>query len=114
MKSDPLSVAKIEETLDAICRTLTKHRAELRLQVKLLVLEENTDRSRRKLADIRLNRKIWRHDQMESFYATTLKICSELGAWATDYYVSQVIAKVIKSAVESGPSVGIWDLAAAE
>ena len=157
MKSDPLSVAKIEETLDAICRTLTKHRAELRLQVKLLVLsqvsyqpltsesslerytgtidslgqafrdlkitedpyvisllEENTDRSRRKLAEIRLNRKIWRHDQMESFYATTLKICSELGAWATDYYVSQVIANVIKSAVESGPSVGIWDLAAAE
>ena len=63
---------------------------------------------------IRLNRQTWYHDQMKSFYATTLKICSELGAWATDYYVSQVIAKVIKSAVESGPSVGIWDLAAAE
>ena len=157
VKSDLLSVAKIEETLDAICRTPTKHRAELRLQVKLLVLsqvsyqpltsesslerytgtidslgrafrglkisedlyvisllEENTDRSRRKLAEIRLNRKIWRHDQMKSFYATTLKICSELRAWATDYYVSQVIAKVIKLAVEPGPSVGIWDLAAAE
>jgi hypothetical protein len=40
MKSDPLSVAKIEETLDAICRTPTKHRAELRLQVKLLVLSQ--------------------------------------------------------------------------
>jgi dsRNA-specific ribonuclease len=157
MKSDPLSVAKIEETLDAICRTPTKHRAELRLQVKLPVLsqvsyqpltsesslesytrtidslgrafrglkisedpyvigllEENTDRSRRKLAEIRLNRKTWCHDQMKSFYATTLKICSELGAWAADYYVSQVIAKVMKSAVESGPSVGIWDLATAE
>jgi hypothetical protein len=72
------------------------------------------DRSRRKLAEIRLNRKIWRHDQMKSFYATTLKNCSELGAWATDYYVSQVVAKMIRSAVEPGPSVGIWDLATAE
>ena len=40
MKSDPKSVRKIEETLDAICRTPTKHRAELRLQVKLPVLSQ--------------------------------------------------------------------------
>jgi hypothetical protein len=38
MRSDPLSVTKIEETLDAICRTPTKHREELRVQVKLPVL----------------------------------------------------------------------------
>lgn len=38
MRSDPLSLNKIEETLDAICRTPTKYREELRLQVNLPVL----------------------------------------------------------------------------
>lgn len=38
MRSDPKSLANIEATLDAICRTPTKHRAELRLQVKLPIL----------------------------------------------------------------------------
>lgn len=157
MKSDPLSVTKIEETLDAICRTPTKHRAELRLQVKLPVLsqvsyqplasesslgsytktisslgqafrglkisedpyvisllEEGTDRGRRKLGKVRMNHKTWCHDQMKSFHAMTLKICSELGAWAADYYASQVVAKVTKLADESGPSDGIWDVTSAE
>jgi hypothetical protein len=157
MRSDPLSVIKIEETLDAICRTPTKHRGELRLQVKLPVLshvsyqsltpesslgsytrtidslgqayrdlkvsddpyvisflEENTDRSRRKLEKVRMNHKTWCQDQMKSFYATTLKICSELGAWAADYYAFQVIANVTKSAEESGTSLGIFDVTSAE
>ncbi|KAE9375393.1 P-loop containing nucleoside triphosphate hydrolase protein [Stipitochalara longipes BDJ] len=35
INSDPLSVIKIEETLDALCRTPKKHREKLRLQVKL-------------------------------------------------------------------------------
>jgi len=47
---------------------------------------------------------------MKSFLTTTLKICSELGAWAADYYASQVIAKVSKLAEEFGASVGIWDV----
>ena len=151
MKSDPLSVVKIEETLDALCRTPKRHRAELRLQVKLPVLlqvsyhclasesslgsytrtidslgvafrdmklsedpyvlsllEEDTERSRRKLDKIRINHKTWCHDQMKTFLATTLKICSELGAWAADYYVSRVIAKVSRLAEESEAFVGIW------
>lgn len=157
MRSDPSSVTKIEETLDAICRTPTKHREELRLQVKLPVLsyltyqplvpesslgsytrtinslgqafrnlkladdpyvisllEENTERSRRKLKRIQINHKTWCQDQMRSFHATTLKICSEVGAWAADYYAYQVIARVTKSAEESGTSLGIWDVANAE
>ncbi len=40
MRSNPKSLTNIEETLDAICRTPTKHREELRLQVKLPVLEQ--------------------------------------------------------------------------
>ena len=39
MRSDPLSLEKIEQTLDAIARTPTKHRAELRLQVNLPALQ---------------------------------------------------------------------------
>jgi len=38
MRADPRYLAKVEETLDAICRTPTKSRAELRLQVHLPVL----------------------------------------------------------------------------
>jgi dsRNA-specific ribonuclease/ERCC4-related helicase len=38
MRSDPLSLEKIEQTLDAVARTPTKHRAELRLHVNLPVL----------------------------------------------------------------------------
>lgn len=37
-RSDPQGLEAIETTLDAICRTPTKHRAELRLEVKLPVL----------------------------------------------------------------------------
>lgn len=40
MRSNLQSLVKIEETLDAICRTPTQHRAELRLQVKLPVLSQ--------------------------------------------------------------------------
>ena len=40
MRSDPLSLEKIEQTLDAVARTPTKHRAELRLQVNLPVLRK--------------------------------------------------------------------------
>ncbi len=157
MRSDPSSVTKIEETLDAICRTPTKHREELRLQVKLPILshvtyqplmpesslgsytrtidslshtfrnlkisddpyfislrEENTERSHRKLEKIQMNHKTWCRDQMKSLHATTLKICSEIGPWAADYYAFQVIARVRKSAEESGSSLGIWDIATAE
>ncbi|KAF7874021.1 hypothetical protein EAF04_002693 [Stromatinia cepivora] len=38
MRSDPQSLSKIEETLDAVCRTPKIHQADLRLQVKLPVL----------------------------------------------------------------------------
>jgi hypothetical protein len=43
-----------------------------------------------------------------------LKICSELGAWAADYYAFQVIARVTKSAEESGTSLRVLDVANAE
>jgi ERCC4-related helicase len=158
MRSDPNSVNKIEETLDAICRTPTKHRAELLTQVKrpilsevfyeslppadslsgytktiaslgqaygslkiqddpyvLWLLKDDTDKSRRALEKVRLNHKTNSTSQMKSFYATTLKICAELGSWAADYYVSEVITKFLKNANDVETSFGgVWDLLAAE
>jgi hypothetical protein len=40
IRPSPNSLAKIEETLDAVARSPTKHRAELRLQVNLPVLSQ--------------------------------------------------------------------------
>jgi len=157
MRSDPSSVKKIEETLDAICRTPTKHRAELLLQVKrpilsevfyeslppadslsrytktiaslgqaygrlkieedpyvLWLLKDPTDKSRRALEKVRLNRKTTSTSQMKSFHATTLKICNELGAWAADCYVSEVIARFLENASDAKSSIGVWDLPTAE
>jgi ERCC4-related helicase len=158
MRSDPKSVNKIEETLDAICRTPTKHRAELLRQVKrpillevffeslppadslsgytktitslrqaygslnihedpyvLWLLEDDTDKSRRALEKVRLNRKTNSTSQMKSFYATTLKICAELGAWAADYYVSEVITRFLKNTNDVETSFGgVWDLPTTE
>ncbi|KAH7351083.1 dicer-like protein-like protein 2 [Rhexocercosporidium sp. MPI-PUGE-AT-0058] len=42
MRSNPRSLVEIERTMDAICRTPSKHRAELRLEVKLPVLLQVT------------------------------------------------------------------------
>jgi hypothetical protein len=157
MRSDPLSVTSIEEALDAICRTPTKHRAELRLQVNLPVLsqvyyqslspeasltsytraldslgqaygglkisedpyvlallKEDTEKSRRELDKIRMNHKTWCNNQIKSFHSTALKLFKELGAWAADYYISEVIAKVTKLANEANKDLGTWDIPNAE
>jgi hypothetical protein len=157
MRFNPDSLTTIEETLDAICRTPTKHRAELRLQVKLPILsqvhhqslvpealltsytrtldslgqaykglkisedpyvlallEEDTEKSKRKLDKIRMNHKTWCHDQMKSFHATALKLCKELGAWAADYYISEIVANITKFANDANQDLGIWDISNAE
>lgn len=156
MQSDPKSVCKIEETLDAICRTPSKHRAELRLQVKLPVLshvhyqrpvsedsfsgytktirslgqivaglklsedpfyinllKDKTERGSRKLEKVRMNEKTWCRDQMKTFHGTTLTVHKELGAWAADYYVREVVLKVSKMASRSDEFAD-WDVSSAE
>jgi dsRNA-specific ribonuclease len=156
IKSDPESLVKIEETLDAICRTPRKHLAELRLKVNLPVLShvhyqssppealltgstrtieslgrafgslkietdpyvldlasQNTEKSLRKLQQVRLNRKTWCQQQMKTLHATGLKICHELGPWAADHYISNVVSKFIKTAEDEG-NFGVWDLSGAE
>jgi hypothetical protein len=150
MRSMSSSLLNIEKTIDAICRTPTKHRAELRLQVKIPVLlhvyhqplavenslvgytqtiqslgqayrgldilkdpyvirlkEINSEKSQKQLKDVQMNYKTWCRSEMKTFYSTTLKICRELGGWAADYYVSQVVAKVLKLADEAENTLGM-------
>jgi len=151
MKSAPNSLGKIEETLDSICRTPTKHRAELRLQVNRPTLQQiyyknaplrdtkslqtlayaysgldieddpyiqqlrkdDTEKGVTKLHKIRLNRKTWCQDQFKSLHATSLRICIELGQWAADYYVAEVVFNYLKK-TESNNSWGVWDVSSAE
>ena len=154
MRSNTESLERIEETLDSLCRTPTKNRAELRLQVKLPVLsqvsyrpspsslqgftkaiqslgqafnsfelredpyvlfliKENSERSQRKLAKVRMKQKTWVSSELKSFYSTSLKIASELGAYAADYFISEVISK-FKALVDRDKSICGADLAIAE
>lgn len=152
MRSSATSLGKIEETLDAICRTPTKHRAELRLQVNRPVLSQiyyqrpppaelshvlqslthafegldveedpyvkylqkyQTEKGKTKLLKIRLNRKTFCYDQMKSFLATSLRVCTELGEWAADYYIAEVISNFLKGA-DLNQEWGTSDLSSAE
>lgn len=158
MRSDPASLEKIEATLDAICRTPTRHRSELRSFVKLpvfsqvyfegssseLVLsgytrsiqslgkillsldiredpyiralqEEDSDRSRRQLDKLLLNHKTWTHEQIKAFYNTSLRMCAELGAWAADHYIAEVVANSAKLMGDDDDGFsGLWDAAQTE
>lgn len=152
MRSNTSSLGKIEETLNSICRSPSKHRAELRLQVKLPelcrvhysasplavrtkmmisladvynslrltddpyylnLLKDHSDSGRRKLEKVRLNKKTPSSDQIKSFTATAEKIWQELGASAADYYISEVINKVLTLAGQADNSLGIWGLPSA-
>lgn len=158
MRSAPKSVIKIEETLDAICRTPTRHRAELLLQVKrpvlsealftslpdevnlnqytktiaslgrayaglqlkedpyvIALMKEDTGKSRRKLQKVILNEKTWCSSQLKSFHTTSLKLCRELGAWAADFYISEVVTNYLKVMGEVENYLGgAWDVSRAE
>jgi hypothetical protein len=157
MRSDPLSLNEIEKTMDAICRTPTKHRAELRLQVNLPVLsqvyfqslppeeslgastrpmrslgeafrslkfeddpyylelkKQNTDKSIRQLRKLEISRRTWSQDQMRTIHATSLEIYREMGAYAVDWYISQVITKFTKMVDGNDNYLGVWDMSSAE
>ncbi|CZS99458.1 related to Dcl-2 dicer RNA helicase/RNAseIII CAF [Rhynchosporium agropyri] len=153
MRSNPRSVVEIETTMDAICRTPTKHRADLRLEVKLpvllevvydeamgvvksnsiaslrkalsslniledpcylMLLKDNTEKGRAKIDKLRLNGKTWCSSQMKSFYSIAVKIDQELGAWAADFYIAQVVEKMRKVAMGVIKYGNLWDATSAE
>ncbi|TVY20766.1 Dicer-like protein 2 [Lachnellula arida] len=76
------------------------------------LIKEDTDRSRRKLEKVRLSRKTWCTSEMKRFHSTALKVCKELGAWAVDKYVSEVVTNFLKEFENS--LGGIWDVPSAE
>lgn len=139
MKSKDQSPRRIEESLDAICRTPQKHRAELLLNVnmpefrQILYVEtrleswsqgwpptlhslckiyteydmnkdpyiiqlraDDSERRKQKMAKVLMNRKTWCFSQLQSFYSTSRVIFLELGAWAVDYYITQIAKKITK------------------
>jgi ERCC4-related helicase len=155
MRSDASSLGKIEETLDAICRSPTIYRAELRAQVNLPILshiyyeptensltgftktisslgqafldlklehdpyfqaqlKENSERSLRRVQKMRLTQKTWCQDQMKSFYATSLKIYHDLGAWAADFYISEIVSRFTTMVDNEDSSLAAWDVSSAE
>jgi dsRNA-specific ribonuclease len=157
MRSDPNSVNEIEQTMDAICRTPKRHRAELLLQVKLPVLSEvpfraltikekhasnvpltkslgrvyanlkigddpyvirlrrdKSERSQRKLDKVYLNHKTPCSDELKTFHSTALKMWEELGVWAAEFYILDVLAKYDKVARGSEEYLESWDAGPAE
>ncbi|KAK2625821.1 hypothetical protein QTJ16_005133 [Diplocarpon rosae] len=152
MKTNPQGLAIIESTLDAICRTPIKHRAELRLEVKLPLLlrvqyqkplldsnkaiqslslayvnldiekdpyfaklsKDKSEQGQNNLARVRLSGKTSCCDQIKSFCTTAKTILQDLGPWAANYYVAQVISKIGKIASGSKGFPHGWDTANAE
>lgn len=152
MRSNPASVSKIEQTLDSICRTPKKHRAELRLHVKLPALlqayfetplplaitsltslaqayrgmkitedpyylslkKEKSERAQRSLEKLILSQKTTSRDQIKSFLIIAQRIGEELGEWAADYYVDQVVSKVLSTFHDVHDQFGSEDVLWAE
>jgi superfamily II DNA or RNA helicase len=57
---------------------------------------DESERSQRTLAKVLMNRKTWCSTQLKTLYTTSRVIFQELGTWAVDYYISQVVKKVTR------------------
>ncbi|TVY60883.1 Dicer-like protein [Lachnellula suecica] len=129
MRSDPVSVGKIEETLHAICRTPTKHRAELLLQVKRPTLSEvfyqslpdESNLSQYTKAIASLGQAYGSLKITEDPYVIALlkddteKSRRLLDKWAADYYITEVVTKFRKVANDFNGSLGgVWDVSSEE
>lgn len=62
----------------------------------LQLQKQNTERSQRQLMEVFKKQKTWCLDQMKSFCNTSAVICQELGAWASNYYISRVVTKFLQ------------------
>jgi superfamily II DNA or RNA helicase len=57
---------------------------------------DDSERSQRTMAKVLMNQKTWCFSQLKTLYTTSRAIFRELGAWAVDYYISQVVRKVMR------------------
>ena len=53
---------------------------------------DSSARSQRALGKVYQNNKTWCSSQLKTFYSTALTMWRELGAWAADFYIAEVIA----------------------
>lgn len=80
----------------------------------LSLSKDTSERARHKLSKLRASHKTWCHSQMRSFQATASTILQELGAWAADYYVSQVVMRFEKVASGTTTHTDLSDISNAE
>ncbi|KAG9230047.1 dicer-like protein-like protein 2 [Amylocarpus encephaloides] len=106
-------------------RNFTRMLASVGQSYKSLKLDEDpyvislrrnpSERAQRMLAKVYQNRKTWCSSQIKSFHSTSLKVCRELGASATDYYITEVMVNFAKIASELEVSDGgSWEITSAE
>lgn len=57
---------------------------------------DDSERSQRALAKVLMNQKTWCFSQLKTLYTTSRAIFRELGTWAVDYYISQVVARIVQ------------------
>lgn len=79
------------------------------------LIEENSERSKRSLEKVLVNYKTWTHDQIKTLYNTSLRMCAELGAWAADHYIAEVVANSAKLVEGNNDGLsGLWDVGQSE
>jgi superfamily II DNA or RNA helicase len=57
---------------------------------------DESERSQRTLSKVLMKQKTWCFSQLKTLYTTSRVIFRELGAWAVDYYISQVVKRVTR------------------
>ncbi|KAK0747633.1 hypothetical protein B0T21DRAFT_379640 [Apiosordaria backusii] len=153
MRSNIADIETLEQTLDAICRTPSRHRDELMAQVNrpemkdyiygdlpepqdvssptsnlarlkqalqqmdiaadphiIRLREANTERSREALKKAIMSRDTQSQKQMKALFARAREMTSNLGPWATEYYINRVVTEFLKSGSSSASLVNnLWD-----
>ncbi|KAK0674582.1 putative dicer-like protein [Cercophora samala] len=153
MRSNLAGIETLEQTLDAICRTPSRHRDELMAQVNrpemkayiygnlpelettttvpsnmrkvidtlrqmditadphvIRLREENTERSREALKKAIMARDTQSQKQMKALFARAREMKTNLGPWATDYYINRVVTEFLKSGNSPASLVNnLWD-----
>ncbi len=69
---------------------------------------DQSERSQNKLEKLLMNHKTWCFEQLKSFCATSVVICRELGAWAADFYIDQVVSRFTKFIKSDSSSLEVW------
>jgi len=79
-------------SLDKICREY-----DMEMDPYIIHLRaDESERSQRTLEKVLEKQKTWCFSQLKTLYTTSRAIFRELGVWAADYYISQVVKKATR------------------